>query len=534
MNKNDLQRVAHFLQYKSMNSLDNAIAWISPSTGVKRARARLKISQMGEAKAFYDGATTGRRGDSIRRNNAGANTVSRRTNANLRAGSRDLIRNNGWAAKGQRVLTTETVGKGIKASFLGSEGKSHPELEALAKLHLDTADIDADGRLNYYGLEALVMNEVTEAGEVLVRRKKMRAADGLAVPLQIQILEPDFIDSTKDGVMKNGSKIVQGVEFDRANKRVAYWLFDEHPGDASGGGKLESKRVPASEIIHVYDVHRAGQVRGIPALAPVMLALADYGDGSDAQRMRMKIAACYSVFITGDENNNVENPDVDENDRTESIEPGMINRLPSEADVSFAAPPSVGGFKEYMSITLHEVAGGFGITYEALTGDLKGVNFSSGRMGHLTMRRNISHLQRNVMIIQFCVGVTRWFLEAASLVGTNVEGAQVKHTPPRVEMIDPTREVPAKIRAIRGGLMTLNEAIRESGDNPEEVLREISETNKDLDTLKIILDSDPRKVSAAGLTQSRTDGTNADVWGEGEDSDEDKTPPPEEEDKDDD
>ena len=107
-----------------MNSLDNAIAWISPSTGVKRARARLKISQMGEAKAFYDGATTGRRGDSIRRNNAGANTVSRRTNANLRAGSRDLIRNNGWAAKGQRVLTTETVGKGIKASFLGSEGKS--------------------------------------------------------------------------------------------------------------------------------------------------------------------------------------------------------------------------------------------------------------------------------------------------------------------------------------------------------------------------------------------------------------------------
>ena len=38
---------------------------------------------------------------------------------------------------------------------------------------------------------------------------------------------------------------------------------------------------------------------------------------------------------------------------------------------------------------------------------------------------------------------------------------------PKLLMIDPTKEIEAQITAIRGGLKTLSEAIREQGNDPE-------------------------------------------------------------------
>ncbi len=85
---------------------------------------------------------------------------------------------------------------------------------------------------------------MVEAGEVLVRRRLRRASDGLPVPLQLQVLEADFLDATKSNNVGAG-RIVQGIEFDPVGKRRAYWLHPEHPGDAHGAlrGGLDSRPV---------------------------------------------------------------------------------------------------------------------------------------------------------------------------------------------------------------------------------------------------------------------------------------------------
>jgi capsid protein len=62
--------------------------------------------------------------------------------------------------------------------------------------------------------------------------------------------------------------------------------------------------------------------------------------------------------------------------------------------------------------------------------------------------------------------------------------------------------------------MTLYQAIRERGGDPESHLQEIADGNKRLDELGIVLDSDARRVSAAGLAQPP--GTDA---GGGDDAD---------------
>ena len=49
--------------------------------------------------------------------------------------------------------------------------------------------------------------------------------------------------------------------------------------------------------------------------------------------------------------------------------------------------------------------------------------------------------------------------------------------------------------------MSLSEAIREYGYDPEEVLREIQQDNELLDQLELVLDTDPRKVTLSGQAQ---------------------------------
>ncbi|NJL19359.1 MAG: phage portal protein, partial [Bdellovibrionaceae bacterium] len=58
-------------------------------------------------------------------------------------------------------------------------------------------DTDADGQLDFAGIQALVARTVVESGECLVRFRLRRPGDGLAIPLQLQVLEPDFLDHTK-------------------------------------------------------------------------------------------------------------------------------------------------------------------------------------------------------------------------------------------------------------------------------------------------------------------------------------------------
>ena len=67
------------------------------------------------------------------------------------------------------------------------------------------------------------MEAVPEGGEVLVRRRWRKSSDGLPVPMQLQVLEADFLDEEKHG--PNGAnEIIQGIEFSPIGKRVAYWL----------------------------------------------------------------------------------------------------------------------------------------------------------------------------------------------------------------------------------------------------------------------------------------------------------------------
>lgn len=135
---------------------------------------------------------------------------------------------------------------------------------------------------------------------MLVRRRRRKSADNLPVPLQLQVLEADFLDEQKDGPSGN-NLIIQGIEFDALGKRVAYWLFDEHPGSSSAWKTLTSRRVDAADVIHVFLPKRPGQARGYSWFAPVMQRLRNFDEMEDAIMEQAKIAACFAAFVTKDD-----------------------------------------------------------------------------------------------------------------------------------------------------------------------------------------------------------------------------------------
>jgi lambda family phage portal protein len=479
-----------------MNFLDRVIMWGAPKWGQSRQRARLVARH-------YESASVGRRTDGWSRRATDANTAaSGVTLSFLRAQARDLVRNNPWARRGLRRIVANTVGWGIPPKTRSKR------INELWKLWGETTQCDAAGRLNFYGLQRLAMRTVVESGEVLIRRRWRRPGDGLAVPMQLQILEPDFIDSGRDGVRgEAGGPIIQGVEFDAIGRRVAYWLFDQHPGGTTAVSPI-SRRIPADGILHVFDQERPGQVRGPSWFASVDVRLHDFDEFEDATLMKSKIAACMAAFVTDMGDGGVSGAlglagtDAASGQATDTFEPGMIIPLPPGKQVTVANPPATNDHQSFSASALRGVAAGLGVTYEDLCGDYSQVNYSSARMSRLAHQGDIDDWRWNMLIPQFCVPAWDWMIQAMLLAGEQVDASPAEWSPAPMPILEPDKEGLAYQRLVRIGARTWPQMIRELGYDPRDQLDEIESFNKDLDLRGIALDCDPRKLTASGQQQS--------------------------------
>lgn len=481
---------------------DRLLLSVAPQWGMRRVRARA-AAQL--AVRHFEAASFGRRTDGWSRRNTDANAAAAGSSlAVLRAQARDLVRNNPWARKGLRRLVTNTVGWGIRPKATGAGAARVMELW---KKWGETTDCDAMGRLTFYGLQRLAMRTIVESGEVIIRRRMRLRSDGLAIPMQLQVLEPDYIDTGRNGFIPGiqpGNKLVQGVEFDPIGRRVAYWLFDQHPGGLVVTNAI-SRRVPADGVLHVFDQDRAGQVRGPSWFASVDVRLHDFDEFEDATLMKQKIAACLAAFVTDVEGDLPALGSVGTDERTglpvDAFEPGMVVGLPPGKQVTVANPPTATDHQSYSATSLRGVAAGLGVTYEDLTGDYSQVNYSSARMGRNAHMGDVHDWRWNMLIPQFCAPAWEWMLTALILAGENVEDAPATWTPAPLPMLDPDKEASATTKAVRSGQMTLDEMVREQGYDPDDYWTEYADGLKRLDKYGIVLDSDPRKTSGQGQLQ---------------------------------
>ena len=303
---------------------------------------------------------------------------------------------------------------------------------------------------------------------------------------------------------------MQGVQFNLFGQREAYWLYNYHPGGVymlNPRGGILSQAVPASEVMHTYCILRPGQVRGVPWLAPVMLALRDLDDYRDAERMRKKTEACLAGIVTRAEGSGglpigAKSTDPKTGNTLERMYPGMIEYLKPGEDIKFNAPAAAGGYREYLMAELQGVGAGVDVPYELLSGDLSNVNYSSYRAGMLGFRNAIEAFRWLTLIPMYCRPAWRRFIDTLVLIGKLPEANySVQWTAPKFESVDPLKDAMAELKKIRTGTLTLTEAIAQNGYDPEKQLLEIQRVNALLDEYEIIVDCDPRHVNDKGVEQ---------------------------------
>lgn len=466
----------------------------------------------------YEGASTARRNKGVVVPNVSATQAVVANGQEARNRARHLVRNNPWGSNAVGAWASNLVGAGINPR---STLRDHGLREQIHELWNEWAPIaDADGVLSFNGLQSLVAANVVQSGEIFGRLRPRRDRS-LPVPLQIQLIEADQVP-LHHTMQLPSSKIIAGIEVNGIGRRLRYHMYRSHPADPLGLRDATLVPVPASQVLHVYMPDRPGQMRGATWFAPVLQKLLDLDVYDDAEVMRKKTAALYSIFIkraadegappslSGDQELIATTGDTAEAEA--SIEPGTVNVLEDGEEPEFSQPADVGGnYEAYMSTQLRALASGIrGLTYEMLTGDYSDANFTAGRMGLIEFRRRCLALRGQMMNHQFNRRVWRAFLEQAVLSGR----ITVKRTASFEEMVrsvkwmghafehvQPREDSEAMVRRIRAGVSSRSSEAAEQGRDPEELEREIAADNARADEQGLVFDSDPRRVARSGIYQ---------------------------------
>ncbi len=461
-----------------------------PHRAVRNLLVRVAMPEI--KAAFYEGASQGRRMASLRTAASGPNTAVYEGLQILRSRTRDLVRNNPWAENAEDSFVGNLVGTGIKPRWIMPD---NPELKEIIQQRFKrwTDQADANGVCDYYGMQALVARTYFNSGESLARKRYRRPRDGMAVPYQLQLLEPDHLDSGIRPERWGGNRVLMGIEFDAVGRRVAYHLSREHPGDVSimsARGGMGTVRVPAREMLHVFSVKRQGQIRGLPKLASIIVRLHMLDSYEDSTAERNRMAAMFMGFIKRITGGPMPGKSVGTDAKGKPVldlEAGTLMELGEDEDIVFANPPGTeGSFDAWVSHELRACAAGVGLTYEQLTGDMRQSNYTKSRVALLEFRRRCEMLQFHMLVFQFCRPVIEDWMDAAVFSGAlpidpveyllNREYyTNVQHCPQGWDWVDPLKDGQAEILLLNNKIKSRAEIIAGRGEDIEEVDRQIAE-----------------------------------------------------------
>jgi lambda family phage portal protein len=460
-------------------------------------RFRIKGTQVYVAPqaSAYDAAGRGRRGRSWTPSRFGPNSVLQGSADQLQRRARDAVRNAGYADTAIEVLVANLIGTGIKPKFTTPDAGLNKELAALWLRWTDEAD--ADGAFDFYGMQAVAVRAMIEAGETFMRFRPRQPGDGLTVPLQLQMLESEFCPLTMNEPSHHGGEIRMGIETDAIGRRAAFWLYRRHPDDTSlarNGNDLLPIRVPAEGVAHLRQMRRPGQLRGEPWLTRTLIKLRELDAYDDAELVRKKTAALFAGFITrpspetDDENRALgEEPDEDGGSPIATLEPGTMQVLEPGEEVKFAEPADVGGqYETFMAVQLRAIASNAGVLYEQLTGDYSKINDRLYRASVGEFRRRIVMLQHALIGFQFCRPTGLKWLNTVYATGiirqpdsmSEHDARRIEWVPQSWPYLHPVQDVQAAKMAREAGFKSSSQIIAENGDDIGDVYDELQREAK--------------------------------------------------------
>lgn len=321
-------------------------------------------------------------------------------------------------------------------------------------------------------------------GEFLTRLARGKTGRGPSpIPLSIELIEADYLPFEKNRDVRGKSNIIQGVEVDKYARVTAYHLLKGSPDDLLYQvADVDTKRIPADQILHLKFSKRVGQVRGVTLLHSVMRRLDDLKDYEESERVAARVAAAMTGYIKKPGSQLGKQTDTG---RKFEMSPGMIfdNLLPGEEIGTIASSrpnPELVNFRHAM---LRAVAAGTMTNCSTISRDYNGT-FSSQRQELLESSPLYESLRQD-FVDMYLGPIWREFIKMARVAGLISTEGIAPETLDDIEIravdigwIDPQKQANATETAIRNGITTRGQEIRNTGGDPAAVFAEILEEEK--------------------------------------------------------
>lgn len=322
------------------------------------------------------------------------NSISRSAIQQLRNDSWNLWRNNPHARKICRQIEAKVVGRGLQPYPLATLADGEPHLEWRARARQLWRDvgtqIDYRGRPGRGGqhlvdLQKTALRGTILGGEVFVRfrrlSQKQQSEAGLLLPLQLQLLSADRLDSTKH----DDQSLYYGIQFNARSDRSYYYFLD---GTFTTDGS--PRRIRAADVVHLYVAEDIDQIRGTPWFSAALLKMRDTADYEFNELQAAAMAACVVLGYRrspGQSSFGLQTPDADwdltdgEGNKVNNLSPGMILDLGQSGEIQEFNPsrPNANAAEFISHMVRTEAASVPGVKPTTLTGDYRGASFSSER-----------------------------------------------------------------------------------------------------------------------------------------------------------
>ena len=473
--------------------LDLLLGAIAPRLAARRLAARVRMRVHRDALQRDISASTG--GRLAGRANAKLTGPKANTAKDLvksRAQARDLRRTNPYASGTINTIVANLVGKGIFPQARVRRPKLRDfdvDFNARAETAWDqwAERCDPARKRSWYSQQRLIMREKLVAGECLVVLSTVD--DGRPIPFATEIVPSERLAMKDEAKTKGGGKIVQGVEFDAAQRIVGYWIYPNHPYEGTYASS-DAKLVPADRVIHFFEEEESGQVRGLTKFMTVAGAFEGFMQWLDWLLAKERVASAYALaFVeqggllqTPVSSGDADDEEDDDGNPIDLHEGGMTLHLrPGEDVKGISSGVNAGAVDQLAQVFLRVIARGLDVAYETVSRDLSNVTYLSARQGENQDRRHWEpqqeDLNSDVNSIVWGQVIRAAWLDGALGMRGEFDPRYLAHEwiRPGWDWIDPSKDLTGAISAIRAGLRSPLAEIVARGGDAESVLDDIAQ-----------------------------------------------------------
>ena len=290
---------------------------------------------------------------------------------------------------------------------------------------------DSTGHHTYGGLQKLGLRHLWSDVGFLIHRTYDDSLPGI-VPLRLELLECDQLDRMIDGKLANGNIARKGIEYNSRGREVAYHILDQHPGDYLNLGlRLTSSRIPAEDIIHVWDRRRISQFSGIPWMVAVVMEAYRMDEFRHTTQDAARTQASIVFFLQsafpglqlgggmplGGQATPYRAADTGTQKAPTEVKSNTVQPVPPGTQVNGFAPTHPGAqFEPFVKDSQRSQSAGIGMSFEAFSNNYTDASYSSARTGSLEERLSYRS-QQQILEDRANRKVLAWFIESAYLAG---------------------------------------------------------------------------------------------------------------------